>query len=201
MLILTQSRDTKLLEGIEKHKYLRTDQAAELFFKDIKNKQQRARKAATRLLNLYKGKMVKRFRFPGTSFIYTTSGTRYSTKMIHYFSITDVLIEIFTKLPSQTHTDYEIEFRQENVITDLYLTYNNEFRKLSGELYIEVELENSTDILEKIAKYEILLADQDNTQLIIVCKHKRVLDRIKAHEFDIPVKAIDLRFIGEQFKL
>ncbi len=200
MPISAPTRDEKLLEGIIKHKYLRTDQAAELFFKAIKDKRQRERKASTRLLKFHQAKMVNRFRFPGTPYIYTTSGTRYSPKILHYLTITDVLLELLPLFPASTRTEYEIELRQGEIITDLYLSYKNEFRGTFGELCIEVELDSSGSIFEKIAKYETLLEDKPG-RLIVVCKHRRTIDRIKAHEFDIPVQAIDLRYIREQFTL
>lgn len=201
MSILIPTRNEKLLDGIIHHKYLRTDQAAELFFKTIKNEKQRNRKASTELLKLYKAKMVQRFRFPGEPYIYTCSGTKYSPKIIHYLAISDVLLETLKMLPTGSRSEYEVELRQDNVITDLYLSWKNEFRKQSGELFIEVELENSQDVTTKIAKYEDILLDRPGSKLIIICKHKRTIDRIKAHDFDIPVQAIDIHYIRDQLQL
>lgn len=201
MVNLATNRDEKLLDGIIKHKYLRSDQAAELYFQTIKNSEQRKRKAATRLLSLYKKKLVQRFRFPGDPYIYTVSGTRYSPKILHYLSVTDSLIQLLPLLPSGTRVEYEIEYNIGKSIADLYISWKNDFRKQSGEIFAEVELSGQQDIVEKIRKYEDLLFDRENAQILVIGKHKRTIDRLKADKFIIPVQAIDIRYIKEQFKL
>lgn len=201
MAILAPTRDEKLLDGIVQHHYLRTDQAAELFFQSIKDPLQRRRKAAARLLTLYRRKQVQRFRFPGEPFIYTVSGTKYSPKILHYLAITDVLLEVLSIIPNQSRIEYEIEVRQGSSITDCIINYHNAFRGISGELHIEVELENSQDIVSRMEKYEDILEDRPNAQLLVVCKHRRTVDRLRNHDFDFPLQAIDIHYIKEQFTL
>jgi hypothetical protein len=77
---MAEVRDQKLLEGVIKHKYIMPEQAAELFFTSIKNPEYRTKKAAARLLKLYRYKLLNRFRVPGEPYIYTVTGTKYSTK-------------------------------------------------------------------------------------------------------------------------
>jgi hypothetical protein len=190
------TRDQKLLDGIMKHKYLIPGQAGELFFTTIENDVYREKKAAARLLSLYRKKLINRFRVPGDPFIYTASGSRYSTKMIHYLAITDVLLEIKKLLPSSSALEYEVEYHHNNVIADLYICYSNHFRGESREYFIEVELESSGNIIDKIQKYERFI---ENEKLIIVCKHHRVVERIRSEEYYIPVQAIDLQYIKEQW--
>lgn len=201
MATLAQARDEKLLEGIIEHKYLRADQAAELFFKNIKDPLQRKQKAATRLLSLFRKKQVQRFKYPGEPFIYTCSGTRHSPKILHYLTVTDVLLNILSILPSDAAATKRLEYRQGNCITDLYLRAYRASQNLAQELYIEVELNATQDIKAKINKYEELLIDRQHSRLIIVCKHKRTIDHIKGNVFIIPVQAISLKNIREQFKL
>lgn len=201
MVTLAQNRDEKVLDGIIKHKYLRTDQAAELYFQSIRNPEQRKRKAATRLLSLYRKRLVQRFRFPGDPFIYTVSGTRYSPKILHYLAVTDSLIQLLPLLPSSSRVEYEIEYNLGKSIADLYLTWNNEFRGQTGELFVEVELAGQQDIVEKIRKYEDLLYDRKNVMVLVICKHKRTIDRLRGDKFIMPVQAVDMRYVREQFNL
>lgn len=196
MRAIARARDQKLLDGVIKHKYLIPEQAAELFFTNIKNSEYRKKKAAARLLTLHRHKLINRFRVPGDPFIYTANGSKYSTKMVHFLAITDVLLEIRKLLPSSSSFDYEIEYRHHNVVTDLYISYSNGFRGESGEYFIEVELESSGDIMEKIQKYERIL---EKEKLIIVCKHHRLVERIRSEDYYIPVQAIDLPYIKEQW--
>lgn len=199
--LTTTNRDEKLLDGIIKHKYLRTDQAAELYFQSIKNPEQRKRKAATRLLSLYRKKLVQRFRFPGEPYIYTVSGTRYSPKILHYLAVTDSLIQLLPLLPPSSRVEYEIEYNMGKTITDFYVNWNNTFRAQQGEIFVEVELAGQQDVVEKIRKYEDLLFDRKNVLVLVICKHKRTIDRLRDDKFIMPVQAIDMRFIKEQFKL
>lgn len=201
MRAVAQSRDQKLLDGIIKHKYLRTDQAAEIYFSNIKDPHQRRQKASTRLLRLYQKRLVQRFQFPGEPFIYTCSGTKYSPKIHHYMAINDVLIDLLSLVPNGSRLEYEIEHPLgENIIADLFMHYTNEFRGTQRNLCIEVELENTADIQAKITKYEEYYDDHQGIELIVICKHKRTIDRIKSRAYDLPVQAIDMRFIREQFK-
>lgn len=201
MRAIAQSRDQKLLDGIIKHKYLRTDQAAEIYFSNIKDPHQRRQKASTRLLRLYQRHLVQRFQFPGEPFIYTCSGTKYSPKIHHYMAINDVLIQFLSLVPNGSRLEYEIEHPLgENITADINARYTNEFRGIRRNIYIEVELENTADIQAKITKYEEYADDHPDIELVVICKYKRTIDRIKSRGYDLPVQVIDMRFIREQFK-
>ena len=191
-------RDLKMIEGIEKHKYLRTDQAAELYFQAIKNRQQRISKARSRLLMLYKHKLLQRARFPNEPYIYFIHGSTRSHKMNHYLTITDVLLQILPLLPASSKINYDIEIKTGSQITDLLLTYSNEFRKEKRIYYIEVELDSSGDIESKIRAYENII-DEDKGQLIVVAKHQATLKRIQTTQYFIPVVTLDLAHIKEQW--
>lgn len=200
MRAIAQSRDQKLLDGIIKHKYLRTDQAAEIYFSTIKDKHQRRQKASTRLLRLYQKHLVQRFQFPGEPFIYTCSGTKYSPKIHHYMAINDILVELLTLVPNGGRFKHDIECPLgESIVADINVRYTNEFRRIKRNLCFEVELESTADIFNKIGKYEEYADDHPDIELIVICKHKRTIDRIKSRAYDLPVQAIDIRFISEQF--
>lgn len=201
MRAIAQNRDQKLLDGIIKHKYLRTDQAAEIYFSNIKDPHQRRQKASTRLLRLYQKHLVQRFQFPGEPFIYTCSGTKYSPKIHHYMAINDVLIDLLSLVPNGGRFKHDIECPLgENIVADIYVHYTNEFRGIKRNLCFEVELESTADIFSKITKYEEYADDHPDIELIVICKHKRTIDRIKSRAYDLPVQAIDMRFIREQFQ-
>jgi hypothetical protein len=167
---------------------MRTDQIAELYFKSIKNSDQRVSKARARLLKLYRGKMVNRARYPGEAYIYFTQGKADNRKRQHYLAITDVLLQIMAHLPAGSRVDYDIEVKRGQVITDLLIRYRNEFRKEQRTYYVEVELDSSGDIENKIRAYEDII--EDGT-LIVACKHRRTLERVKAGRWVIPVVACD----------
>ena len=200
MRAIAQSRDQKLLDGIIKHKYLRTDQAAEIYFPTIKDKHQRRQKASTRLLRLYQKHLVQRFQFPGEPFIYTCSGTKYSPKIHHYMAINDILVELLTLVPNGSRFKHDIEYRLgESIVADVNVRYTNEFRGIKRNLCFEVELESTADIFNKIGKYEEYSDDNPGIELVIVCKYKRTIDRINSRSYDLPVQAIDIHHISEQF--
>lgn len=184
-----QIRDKKLLDGIEKHRYLRTDQAAELYFQAIKKQDQRQNKARERLLMLYKNKLVDRARYPNEPYIYYIKGSPRSHKMNHYLTITEVLLKIKKQLPTGSYIQYEIESKHEGIITDLVIYYKNNFRREEKTLYIEVELSNTNDIGAKIQAYEDNI---DDGVLIVVCKHLLTLRKVRETNTDLKIIATDL---------
>ena len=190
-----QTRDMKVLEGIEKHKYLRTDQAAELYFQAIKDPVQRVSKARTRLLMLHRQKLLKRARFPGEHFIYFTHGNTRSHKMNHYITITDIFLQLKKNFPASSNIDYDIEVKHGDIITDLVIDYKNEFREEHARYYVEVELDSSGDVEAKIRAYEEVLDQQD--KLVVVCKHHRTAAKIQANKYIIPVMVCTLDTIQE----
>ena len=195
-----QVRDKRMLEGIEKHKYMSTNQIAEIYFTAIKKPEQRVNKARTRLAKMYAYKLLNRTRYPGEPYIYYShQGNNKSHKINHYLAITDVLIQILPQLPGSSRVDYDVEVKvADDIITDLVISYHNEFRKESRTYYIEVELDSSGDIENKIRSYEDYLEDHDG-RLLVVCKKKRIADKIRSGRWAIPVKVLDLNAIREQW--
>lgn len=187
-----QIRDRKLLEGIEKHRYLRSDQAAELYFPTIKHPKQKQNKARERLLLLYKNKLVNRARYPNEPYIYFTQGTSRSHKMEHYLTITDVLLKLQKQFPAGSHIKYEIEVKKEDVVTDLLIHYKNEFRREKYIFYIEVELNSSANIENKIKAYEDIIEDPEKEILLIACRNKNIIEKIKGIKTHLKVIATDL---------
>ncbi|MEN6349356.1 MAG: hypothetical protein ABFD08_08185 [Syntrophomonas sp.] len=192
-----EKRDMKILDGIELHRYMNTDQVAELYFQTIKDSGQRRKKAAARLLKLYQHKLVNRTRYPGEPYIYFVRGGKYSHKIQHYMTITDVLLQLKSLLPAGARLTYDIEVSQGDLITDLVLRFVNEFRKERSTYWIEVELESTGDIVEKVMKYEDL--EQEGT-LVVVYKHSRTASRLKQEQFALPVQLLPLGDIKAQFK-
>lgn len=179
-----KSRDRKVLEGIEKFKYMNTNQIASLYFINIKNEYQRLQKASTRLKVMYDRGYVKRYRFPSEPYIYTLTGGKYTNRLQHYLTIVDIWIELQKIIPSGCYINCETEIKQGNVVTDLAIYFKNNFKNEHKEYYIEVEINSNSDILEKLSKYKMLLwkldLDNENTkyEVIILCKHKRTINRI-----------------------
>lgn len=95
--------------------------------------------------------------------------------------------------------DYDIEVKvADDIITDLMISYRNEFRKESKIYYVEVELDSSGDIENKIRSYEEYLEDNEG-RLVVVCKKKRIAEKIRAGRWAIPVKVLDLAAVKEQW--
>jgi len=70
--------------------------------------------------------------------------------------------------------------------------------ELAKTYYIEVELDSSGDIESKIRSYEDYLEDHEGW-LVVVCKKKRIADRIRKGRWAIPVKVLDIVAIKEQW--
>lgn len=179
--------------------HLRVRIAQGVFIKDLLaiSRIRLRKKAAARLLVLYRAKLIQRTRYPGDPYIYFVSGNRYSHKLQHYLTITDILLQIIKLAPAGSKIDYDIEVSQGDVITDLLIKYSNEFRKEKRTYCIEVELDSSGDIIEKIRKYEDL--DLEDSILVIICKHRRTIDKIQSSQYIIPVRCIDLAHITDQW--
>jgi len=59
-------------------------------------------------------------------------------------------------------------------------------------------LDSSGDIESKIRSYEDYLEDNDG-QLVVVCKHRRTAERIRQGRWMIPVMCLDLAAVKEQW--
>jgi len=187
-------RDQRVLEGIEKHRYLRADQVAELYFRTIKNSDQRKKKAAARLLVLYRSKLVQRTRYPGDPFIYFARGNKYSHKLQHYLTITDVLLQILDLIPASSKVEYEVEYSLgSGIIADLVIRYSNPFRQEKKTYYIEIELDSSGSIIEKLRKYEEI--EIEDSTVVVIAKHRYTIEKIQSTLFTVPIRAIDIRDI------
>jgi hypothetical protein len=200
MKSIGRARDMKLLEMLEKHLYMSTDQAARLpMFATIKNKEQRECKAAGRLRALYKNDFIPhRFKSPGDHIIYSMRKGEYNHKVRHYLAIVDVWIAL-TKYAVGAKLYSEVEKKTEDVITDLYVEYRNEFRGEKRNYYFEIELNNSQPWEEKLSKYEALFWAQtgDNAPgnvLVLVSNKKRLREDYRAS--DVVVRQYDLALTG-----
>lgn len=189
-------RDKRLLEGIEMHHYMSSDQAAEMYFQAIKDPKQRKAKASARLLKLYKNRLVNRARYPGDPYVYFIQGGKYSHKMNHYLAITDVFLQVRDCFPAGSHISYEIEYQQGAVTTDLFIKYSNEFRGEKQNYWFEVELDSSGDIIEKVKRYEML---ETEGKLFIVYKHPRTASKLSVERFYIPVECIPIDEVKTRF--
>lgn len=172
---LGRNRDVKVLDGLEKHRYLRSDQIAELYFQSIKDEGQRKKKVSERMKTMFKDGLVKRSRIGASPYIYYVEGSPYSHKMLHYLAIVDVWLEIKKHKQSGAAMYYEIEKNFGEVITDLYIEMNNQFTGEKKFYFVEVELNSSGRLEEKIKKYSLLFrvrSRQNNSddKLVVVSR-------------------------------
>jgi len=140
---------------------------------------------------------VQRFRFPSEPFIYTIAGNKYSTKINHYLAIVDVWRTLREIKPSGGNLCCEVERKEENIITDLYVEYTNHFTEIKKEYYIEIELDSTGDIRQKIENYEGLFwlrKAKGNVEgkLCIVYKNRRTLSKIEAYTGELKPKTLHL---------
>jgi hypothetical protein len=197
-----QSRDARLLSALEKFRYLTTQQAAGLYFANIKDEGQRLKKASERLRKLYQRGLCYRMRIPNEYFIYSLKNTGYTHKVQHYLAIVDIWIKLIQLRPTGASIYSQVEKGQgHDIITDLHIDYRNEFKQERREYFIEVELNSSGDIREKIKKYEALAwARQDENKapcsLCIVTNKKGLYAEIEGLEWELPVKVYPLSLAG-----
>lgn len=191
-----KSRDSKILEGLDKFHYMNTNQIAELYFKPtIADPFQRKQKTSERMKKMFDRGYVQRFRFPSEPFIFTTKGNKYNTRIQHYMMIVDCWISLQELKSSGSILSCEAESKQADIITDLVVHSKNNFRKEEKIYYLEIENESTGDIIEKVRKYEALAWEQkaDNQivgQLVIVHKKQSLPKKIESQCFEIPIKLI-----------
>ncbi len=200
-----KSRDNKILEGLDKFRYMNTQQIAELYFTTIKNPFQRQQKTSERMKKMFDRGYVTRFRFPSEPFIFTIKGNKYNTRIQHYMMMVDVWIYLQANRPSGGVISCEVEVRQDNIITDLIISYKNNFKNENKIYYIEVENESTGDIIEKIRKYESLiwqLKAEGNPvgQLVVVYKKQSVKNKIDSKTFEIPIKTIHIAEFSQKWE-
>lgn len=153
-----QFRDWRVMEGLEQFRYMRSDQIADMYFSNIKKKDQRIKKVSERMKKLHKRGLVKRFRFGCQPYVYTIDGTDYNRKTLHYLTVVDVLLQIQKLKPSYATLKWWTEKKFDDIICDLCLEYHNEFTHEHKFFFVEVELNSSGDVFEKISKYRRLFA-------------------------------------------
>jgi|GEM_PF-2771338 len=190
-----KNRDMRVLEGIEKFRYLNTPQIAELYFQAVKNPEQRIKKTCERMKRMYDRGYVQRFRFPSEPYIFTVKGNKFSHHIQHYMMITNCWIALQKMRPSGSRLSCEIEVKQDNVITDLLIEYKNGFRKENKLYWIEVENESNGDILEKVNAYEALAWKRQaegllEGQLLVVYKKNTTVRRLETYTGEQRIKLI-----------
>jgi hypothetical protein len=199
-----KSRDEKILAGLEKFNYMRSDQIADIYFQSVKEPESRLKKTSERMRKMHARGYVQRFRFPSEPFIYTIAGNKYNTKINHYLAVVDVWRTLRGLKPSGGNLYCEVERKEENIITDLFIEYTNHFTGIKKEYYIEVELDSKGDILEKLEKYEALFwlrkaRKQPEGYLCIIYKNKRTWGKIEAYEGEIPINILHLSEVRDKW--
>jgi len=193
-----KNRDIRVLEGIEKFRYMNTPQIAELYFQTIKNPEQRLKKASERMKRMYDRDYVQRFRFPSEPFIFTVKGNKYNQHIQHYLMIVNIWITLQKLKPSGSVLTCEVETKQENVITDLLVEYRNNFRGENKIYWIEVENESSANIIDKVKKYEALAWARRayNLPAGVLCvayKKNATIKALEAYTGDLTFKAVSYK--------
>jgi len=185
----------RVMEGLEQFRYMRSDQIAELYFPTIRNKSQRIKKTSERMKKLFARGFVKRMRFGCEPYVYTIDGVSYSNKILHYLTIVDVLIQLQKIKPAGSVLRYETEIKFDDIICDLHLEYRNEFRQERKEYFIEIELNSSGDVIQKIEKYNRLFRarrrdNKINDGLYVLCSKVSAMGKIERGNLDMPVKVL-----------
>lgn len=201
------ARDLRVLDGLETYKYMRTDQIAELYFTTIQDKGQRIKKCNDKMRKLFLKGFVKRFRVGCEPYIYTVDNSSFSNKVIHYLTVVDVIIELQElkkNLPASSVLRWEAEEKIDDLICDLHLTYNNQFRHEEKDYFIEVELNSSGDVIQKINKYMRLFRSrrregEKDDQLVVLCSKIHDVAKIKQARFDFPVKSMLIKDLGKKW--
>lgn len=197
-----QARDARVLLALERFRYLTTEQAGELYFQTIKDEGQRLRKASERLRKLYQRGLCYRMRVPNEYYIYSLKNTGYTHKVSHYLAIVDIWIRLLQLRPAGSALYSEVEKKQSHdIVTDLYIQYSNEWQKVKKDYFIEVELNSSGDIKDKIRKYESLAWSRSNENAcpcsLVICTNRRGLyQEIEGYEWEMPVKVYPLSLEG-----
>ncbi|WP_051534132.1 replication-relaxation family protein [Desulfitibacter alkalitolerans] len=144
-------RDRRILEAINKHGVLDTDQIEVLFFNGIKNSKRIAQK---RLLKLYETKKIKRGRdIPGAPFYYY-SGKK-SDQLDHLLSVNWVYIWTMANLRSWEQLlsfEYEQDYRI--LRCDCFVGISNAVTKENKFYFVEVDL--GSNPFDKVSKYNNL---------------------------------------------
>lgn len=198
------SRDSRVLDGLERWRYATSAQIAEMYFKTVKNPQFRQQKANERLKKLYDRGFCHRMRVPGENYIYSLKSGTYHHKIPHYLSLVDVWVTLNKLRPSGANLSSQIEVKFEGLVCDLWIEHTNSFKGEKKEYFIEVELNSSGDIVQKIKKYEALfwarnMENKPNSVLVLLYKNKRTVSQLEGHTFDLPLKVIALERLESEW--
>ena len=199
----SRSRDARVLDSVEQFRYMKTDQVAALHFTSIKDSDQRQKKASIRLKRLFDRGFLTRMRVPGESFIYAERGRSYTAKTSHYLALVDVWLALLKSKPNGANLYCEIEKKTDNVVTDMVIEYTNQFTKEVREYYIEVELDSSADVREKISKYEWLLlhrrSEGKKCVLVVIYKNERTKRQIDGLEVKKDLRVYSLQGLEKEW--
>ena len=199
------SRDMKVLEGLEKFRYLNTNQIAELYFANIKDPKQRTKKASERMKKMFDRGYIQRFRFPSEPYIFTTKGSKFSSKIQHFMLIADCWIMLNKIRPAGSVLNCEVKFPQGDLITDLVIEYKNNFRNEHKIYWLEVENNSSGDILEKVKKYSLLQwtmrrEKQAEGHLCVVAVKDSTMRQLEAYKGEVTLKAYRYQELEQEWK-
>lgn len=133
----------------------------------------RLRKTKERLrIMVNKGLVKKFYHFDGTQ-VYSIEQTRNTKKLQHQLAVNDTVIRLQAQKSNWERFAYELERREGEIITDIYVTLENPISKKKLEYYIEVQLDSNEPIGEKVNKYIDLLIDNEDAHLVVFWKHQR----------------------------
>jgi len=203
-------RDRRILNAIEDFHYLTSFQIAQMFFQTVKDQNQRLKKTNERLKKLYDCGCCKRIKVPNQYTVYTVNhSSRYNSKIEHYLTIADIYIQLSQLKPAGASLNYFVEKKFDNLITDLYLEYRNDFRNDFKNYFIEVEINSSGDLKNKITKYSELfynraLTHSKNNNDVLCIVYKRRLPRIDKNQlteaFGIDINIFSLEYFSDFWK-
>lgn len=203
---LSKSRDMKVLELLEKHRYCTTWQVAQALFANIKSPKQRLEKAGYRLKVLHDHKLINRMRIPGQHYIYTVKEPKYTHLVNHYLTIMDIWLALKAMTPSGSVLRHEVEIKFDGLVCDLWVEHSNNFRGMRQEYFIEVELASSGDVVDKIKRYEGLAwmrkaSGQDMGAVTVVYDNQRTAMKLMGgNTFNVDLRVIYLQDFAKQWK-
>lgn len=208
-----KTRNYEILSGLEKFHYLTTNQIAELYFqKDsdnntgISNPLQRTQKTTEVMKKLYKQGFINRYRFPPEPYVFYSKSTKYTTHIGHYLTIASCWIILNKLIPLDTTLTCEVEYKQDNIITDLFIhkITKNQFRHDEKYYYLEIENKSTADILEKIKQYETLawIKQMNNEPIGIlnIIFAGNIPKKITNTQFNFPVNLISFNNLEVSWK-
>lgn len=192
-----QSRDLKVLEGLDTFRYMTTPQIAALHFTTIKRQDFRLKKTCERMKRMHDRGYVQRFRFPSEPYIWTVRGNKFNRQIQHYLMIVDCWIALTKLRPSGASLSCQVEIKQGDLQTDLIVDYTNNFRTPPEKrlYWIEVENESTGDIVEKVNKYDVLAWEREAQslpvgRLVVVYKNKRIYEALRTYAGELKLSLI-----------